>query len=534
MISKFTKSLSYFFKQDNYNKFKDSYSDRELFLQKQKKIKYHKTRLLAICDYADIPYTNDIGNLLLKAEVERRRYNLDKIDIVFVTNDIYPGYPGYQPYINKDNYKNLIYNLSIEYTRLFPTVGSFLVLDNRNQAIAYINAIKDQYKLLYPYDYNPNTPYERIMAMQDRPRSFYLNDYYSFAQKDSTANCLRPDDAQVELARKWIKKNIYPKVPIIISIRESKQEKDRDTNLPEWQKLVSSYKNDDRYIFVILVDYYGLYTKDNIIGQNTIYCNEAVLSVSFRAALYQESTVVMLNSNSSLCWYNCNVNYLFFGLGCQKVGSATLKALKECINLDFGDNFHGSTKYQRLIWKEDRFDVLKSELNDMLRLLEEDNNLYPKFYDKDFVDEKETIIFDEKIYKQSSTMSKRIPLKYYIYSYKIFKFIKKIFKSISYTSLEEINIKKDDKIILYGAGTVAQNLIKKYKENIIGIVDKNFDSITNNSLNSVKIYSIESLKDINYTYLVVTPKFREYSIIHELKEKYIIKDSKFLLGSKYD
>lgn len=534
MLTDIKKVFTYFQNFNNYNKFKDSYSERELFLQKQKKIKYHKTRLLAVCDYADIPYTNDIGNLLLKAEVERRRHNLDKIDIVFVTNDTYPGYPGYQPYINKENYKNLIYNLSIEYTRLFPTVGSFLVLDNRNQAMAYINAIKDQYKLLYPYDYNPNTPYERIISAKDRPRSFYLDDYYNFAQKDSTANCLRPDNAQVELARKWIKKNIYPKLPIIISIRESKQEKDRDTNIPEWQKLVTSYENDDRYIFIILVDYYGLYAKECIVGKNTIYCNEAVLSVSFRAALYQESTVVMLNSNSSLCWYNRNVNYLFFGLGCQKVGSATLEALKEVINLDYGDNFHGSTKYQKLIWKEDISDVLKSELNDMLSLLEKDNNLYPKFYEKDFIDEKEIIIFDKKVYEQSSRISQRTPLKYYVIVFRILEFIKKKFKIGVYKSIDEIHLKQNHKIIFYGAGTVTQELIKKYKGNVIGVIDKNYTKLENKMIDGVSIFSIKSLEELSFDYIIITPKLREYSIINELKQTFDIKDKKFLLGSKYD
>ncbi|MEA1956694.1 MAG: hypothetical protein U9N02_09425 [Campylobacterota bacterium] len=481
-----------------------------------------------------MPYTNDVSNFVLKAEIERRRYNLKKIDIVFITNDTYPTFPNMQSYINKDNYKYLIYNLSVEYTRLFPTIGSFMVLDNRNQAIEYIKAIKKQYKTLYPYDYNPVKPFERIMPYMDRSMSFYLTDYYKYAQKDNSINFLSPPKDQVVLARKWIKKNIYPKIPVIITLREAKEATLRDSKIEQWQQLVSSYNDDEKYLFVILRDYYGLYEEDVIVGNNVVYCNEAVLSLSFRAALYQESTLSLFVANGSgmLAWYNKNVNYLMFALGTQENACSSVKSNKEKLNLNHEDDWHGATKYQKLIYKDDTYPILKKELTQMLKILDNDNNLFPKFYDKEFQEKSININeFKKEVYKEDSEMSKRIHLDYYIYTFKIIDIFKKIFNIDSYKSLNDIKITSSTKILFYGAGTITKNLIPKYKNNIVGIVDKNFNNLKNKKMDNISIYPIEEMANIEYDYIFISPIDREHTIIKELKNLFIIKNKIFLINT---
>jgi hypothetical protein len=519
--------------QEKYNIFKEKYNNGISFFNKQKNV--NRKKLLAIYDFIDAPYTSDIGIFIINAEIERRRNKLEKIDIVFITNDTYPANPKYQNIITKDNYKQLIYNFAIEFTRLFDFIGSILVLDNRNNAIKYINNIKDDY-MLFPQDYNSGSPFERIVYKKEM--SFYATNYSYIGSQDESINCLCAPKEQIRLARKWLLKNAYPKIPITITLRETlKIDLIRNSKITEWQKLIDYFKNDSRYIFIIMRDYYQMYDEDILVGDNLIYCNEAVLSLSFRAALHQLATLNLFIQNGvSVVSLLSNITrYIQFKMVTNEVGSTTMEHYKEYLRLNLNDNWYGATKYQKIIWEDDNFEVLKRETDSMLKLLEDDEKLYPDCYNKDFDYTKvEKLDIKHEVYQQPSLISQRTPLKYYVFVFKILKFIKSIFKIGKYKSIYDIDIKQNDRLVLYGAGTITKNLIQKYKDNIIGVVDKSYDTIENKMIEQISISSVESLKELTYDYIVVTPKWREYSIIDELKTKFHIRNSKFLLGSKYD
>ena len=522
--------FSYFKEKDNFNKFSFNYFDAKQLLEKQLNIPYKKKRLLAIYDFIDMPYTFDISNFMLKAEIERRRNNLDKIDVVLVTNDTYPLNTRFQDGIDVSNYKTIIHNIFIEFLRLCNTTGSLFIIDNRNQAIDFINNMRSNY-ILYPFDYDVNNPFERVIDYKDRALSFYLTDYYKYAKQDASINYIRPPKDQVELVRKWLLKNVYPKIPIVITLRETKAVSSRNSNIEQWQKLVSFYeKQNDNYKFIVIRDFYALYSEDNIVGKNVVYCNEAGLSVSFRASLYQESSLSLFVANGAgmLAWYNQKVNYLMFGIGTQHTACSSVKSNKDKLNIELNDDWHGATKFQKLIWRDDTVDVICDELDKMIRLLENENKLYPRFYDKDFTDEVEVVKIKDEVYKNDSAMSQRIPLKYYLYIFKLLGLIRK-----NYLSIEDKNLKVDDKIIFYGAGTITKDLIKKYHKNTIGIVDKNYHTIKTKKLDSIDIYPLDGLKTLKYDYIVITPKFREYEIINELKSQFNISKNSFLIASKY-
>jgi hypothetical protein len=536
MIDSYKKILKYLLNIDNFNNFKNNYNKANSELQKQKKIGYKNKRILAVYDFIDMPYTYDISNFLLNSEIERRRLNLEKIDLLLVANDEYPKANGNQEYINSQNYKFMIYNIFIEFTRLFKDIGSVILLDNRNQANNFIISTQNKYAKLYPYDYDINYPYERIIHFLDRPLSFYINSYSKYAKIDSSLNCITPPNDQIALARKWIKKNIYPKIPIVITLRETKAASERNADILQWQTFVKTFSYHKEYLFIILRDYYELYSDDIIVGDNVVYCNEAVISVSFRASLYQESSLSLFvaNGTAMLAWYNINCNYIMF-MEVQKSACASLKSNKEKLSLDFDDNWHGATKYQKLVWQKDMAEVLIRETTDMLDILEKDNKLYPAFYDDNFQDkdkqEKDKKITYHNIYQEESIMSQRVPLKYYVWIFKLislFKFV--IFPS--YKILKDIKLDKNTKILFYGAGTISAELIPKYKDNIIGIVDKNYLQFSNKKFEGIEVYSIEEIKKLTYDYIFISPINREYGIINELKEKFTIEDNKFLVLNK--
>ena len=143
----------------------------------------------------------------------------------------------------------------------------------------------------------------------------------------------------VSLARKWIKKNIYPKIPITITIREwDSWAVERNSKIEEWQKLIDYFADDSRYLFIIMRDYYKLYDIDDpLIGDNIIYCNEATLSNSFRGAIYQESTLNLFVSNGPVATAitNIHTNYIFFSI-CSDGRGSKRETLKNVLGLYYG------------------------------------------------------------------------------------------------------------------------------------------------------------------------------------------------------
>ena len=532
-ISNLRKIYKNFLDIDYLNKFEDRYKDSKALYNKQKDIQYSKNRILAIYDFIDAPYTSDIGIFIINAEIERRRLNLSKIDIIFITNDTYPANQRYQSIITKDNYKHLVYNFAIEFTRLFKFIGSIIMLDNRNQAIEFIKQNKKKY-YLFPKDYNITNPFERISYIKEM--SFYATNYSFIGSKDRTINCLSSPNEQKRLVRKWLIKNVYPKVPITITLRETEKiDLPRNSNINAWQKLADYFSNDDRYLFVILRDYYKLYDENILVGNNVIYCNEAVVSLSFRAALHENVSLNLFIQNgvSVVSLLSNKTRYIQFKMITEQIGSTTIKHYKEYLRLNIGDNWYGATKYQKLIWEDDDFDVLKRETDAMLKVLEEDAKLYPDFYNSNYIEEEKEVTYNEEIYKRPSLISQRTPLKYYVYIFHFIKFFRNSFHFNQIKALESIQIKRDDKILLYGAGTIAKDLIPKYKDNIIGIIDKNFATLKSSEFDNIALYSPLNIIKLSFDYIVITPQLKEYSIQKELQNSFNIKKNKFLIATKY-
>lgn len=527
MLNNFTKTFKFFNDIDKFNKFSVNYKLNFDFLTKQLNYDYKGKRVLAIYDFADSPYTADIAVFIVNAEIERRKYNLEKVDIIFISNDKYPCNPTYQ-IIN--NHKQLIYNFAIEFTRIFDFIGSVSILDNRQLANNFIKSVKKDY-MLFPKDYDIKYPFERFIDL--KTTTYYATNYSKFANLDLSLKCVSAPLDQLRLARKWLLKYCYPKIPITITLRETELiEPKRTSNKKEWQKLINSYNS--CFKFIILRDYYKLYDDEPFVGDNVVYCDEAVVSLSFRTALLELTTLNLMiaNGTSIVSLLSTKINYLHFKAITNYPGSITLGFYQEYYGFDKGDNWFLSTKYQKFIWEDDNFDVLKRETDKMLTILEEDGRLYPECYKDAYTYTAENIKINKEIYKQPSLISQRVPLKYYVYTFKIIKLVRKIF-NIDIPSIDDITLNAGHTIVLYGAGTVSENIIKRYRDNICFIVDKNYDKIHNNNLNGIDILSIDRLKDIEYDYLVITPKLREYSIIKELRQNYKIPKSKFLLGTKY-
>jgi hypothetical protein len=526
----------------NYNEINTYYKNRLLILKKQKKILYKNKRLLGIYDFLDMPYTSDFAIFLINLEIERKINKLEKIDIVLVSDAEFPSDSSYESYVNKEYRKKILYNMIIEYTRILDTIGSIHIFDNRNQIIDFFNYSKNKY-IIFPYDYNPKLPLERIANDKEiHPCIIYSDSFYLHSKEGEDIKYFSPPDDQVELARKWIKSNIYPKIPILISLRETTlKAPDRIVNIQEWVKLVKSYEENEDYIFIIVRDYDNIYEKDFFNCKNVIYCNEAILSLSFRAALSENVTLNLFipNGVNTTSWFSKKSNYIQF-----KVGIGESSSSKEFLvnKFNFIENGHwfSANKYQKYIWKDDKYETLKIETEKMLELLKTNNKLYPDFYNdkKKNVDTSE--IINQPINLKKSVFKNRNSNLFL----KVFKFIRfkkkliyyyyKYSSSFPYLSLNDIKNSKEKKIIIYGAGTITSNIINSLDFSITCIIDRNYSNINNKIFKDLPIVPLEELEHKNFDYILITPKNRELEIINSLINNFKINNNKFIVIDKYN
>ena len=348
----------------------------KLRVRKQRQEPYGNRRLLAIYDFIDLPFSFDVATFLVNAEVVRRKHRLEKIDVVFVAHDSNPGPPRH-PYVQKENYRDFMHTMILEQTRLLDSIGGVYFFDNRDLFQEFFAAFKADY-FVHPHDYDPVQPVE---LRPDRPAVHESINFAPAVQADPSLLALRAPRQQVELARKWILRNVFPKIPISITLREwgSWAEK-RNSFIPEWQKLVDAYQ-ELGVEFIVLRDHYTLYDAPTLKGPNVQHFNEAVCSVSLRAALYQECALNLFVANGcgALALFNARSRYIMFKFTVDD-RAADLDSIKKNIGLEPPSNFHGATKYQRLVWEEDRFDAMKLHVDQMLQILRDDGVLIPTYY----------------------------------------------------------------------------------------------------------------------------------------------------------
>ncbi|RXJ66614.1 hypothetical protein CRV08_12355 [Halarcobacter ebronensis] len=584
--NKYTFLKKYFSIKQNFDFYKHRSTDIKNRLLKQKEVRYKNKRLLVICDFIDIPCTFELINIYMIAEVIRRKYDLEKFDLIFISHAKDPS-TNRNKFITPENRRQYILNLALENSLLFEHTGSLFVFDNRNQFIDFYKNVKKAYKYIYPKNYDYKLPIDIIL---NRVGSYHSGNLFEYLKKDTSLLSLKPPKDKVIFARKWIKNFIYPKIPITITIREIDfNETSRNTNIEHWQKLVDYFKN-DKYIFIIFRDYNNLYEKDfPITGENVKYLNEAVISNSFRSALYQEVTLNLFVSNGTamLAIANEKTRYIIFNFYNPLAPSTSIEHLKNALFLYYKDSFHGSTKYQKLIWEKDSFDTLKSYTIEMLDLIKHDLGLEPLFYT--YTDDEISSMVEKKDievdYKNiESPIDKNLPTKEYKlffnlqryinfikqkyinpikqkYKYLLFKIknislfhscylyikinklyllqkyevrpTKILFKKRNYY-LENLiySIKNENKnIIIYGAGSIGEALYPILKDNIILYIDSSGVFLNKNSKIQKDVFkpNILNEKNLNYDYIIITPKYREIEIAKDLMNLYKIPDNKILI-----
>lgn len=320
-------------------------------------------RMLVVCDFACISFSYDILKLLALADRRRAEAGYQWLDVAFVAHhdDPFPSPHAPANPIDRQNHRGYLHNLALEATKLIPATGHVLFFNDRPAFTAYWRRIKRS-QPVFPDRYDPRRP--NFEAADGAP----LYGLIHLKKPDGSLHApLTVPASDGALVRAWLAARVPPHAPVItITLRESALTPMRNSNISAWQALVDSYR-DANVTFVVLQDHSRLYQGHTLTGPNVTDCPEAVLSLSVRAALYEQASLNMMvgNGPATLCYLNPRAKYIVTGIGADTQPN-TDQWLRLLHGWRPGDQLVDGDPTRRLVWEPDRFEVLRRELDKAL------------------------------------------------------------------------------------------------------------------------------------------------------------------------
>lgn len=402
-------------------------------------------RLLAVYDLIGHGYSFDVCIFLVAAELERRKCGYDAIDVAFVAHASDPSSPA-APHVKENNYRHLIYNIMLESSRLLNTVGSVFLFDNRSRFESFLT-VASQYDRIFPKNYRKfieDLQGDTMAALV----SYWTREIEAGVAEKPDLFCLYPPDEQVASVRKWLKTKVYPKLPITITLREVEWRPVVNNRIEQWQRFIDSY-DAEKYIFIILRDYYKMYESPILRGASVLEYSEPLVSVSLRAALYQECTLNLFvpNGCAVLAMFNNRCKYIYFAT--------------QCVGLSM-DGCYETNPYQKIVYGSDDFFRLKKTADDLLSEMARNNVDFPSFYYDRSVEDRD--MSTQTIFAANNSDRQK-----YLHLYTP-EFIK---GKIDFLLTDWLYTKK--RIVIYGAGYHTTNLFAIAdigRAEIIGIADR--------------------------------------------------------------
>lgn len=362
------------------------------------------SRVLGVYDAMDCPITHDFMGFLMNMELERRIAGADGMDIALVMHHSDPAPSRNRFYINSKNQRQFLHNLFMEFIRCMPTISSVFVFDNREQFEEFFECNRRRYHV-YPQDYDPDFPVERIELY--RMTNYFSRQVNDIAAIDPTVRSFRAPADQVALARKWFKQNVYPRIPVLMHVRQWQQKPVRDTDLADWQALADTFLDQDDIIFVTIPDYFQLFDAPPLKGRNIIHFETPALSGSLRMALAQEAGLNIIHNGGLACYslFNSEVNYLYLNAD---------DVLDPVFGTKRGESYKGSTAYQKFLWEPVARELLIKETHKMVDLLHKNDDITPGFYGDENIPSLKDYGYDPALYRDVTTpVDERVPLAAY-------------------------------------------------------------------------------------------------------------------------
>jgi len=323
---------------------------------------YKKDTLYAFYDLEVMSASFDIIPFLILAEKCRMSQGLKAMHIVIVPGSQQGFAKGYFEY-----YKNMtpdkekirfaylewrVRNILVPCCWLMPSCKQLTVCSSRSDAKDIENLLAEH---IFPDHYLVNVPVnpnKNIYQMGVTP------DYPHIPSLSAT-------QTGCDFVLNWMNTHCKGKKVVTITLRETSYEIDRNSNTKDWIRFARTI-DQDNYLPVIIRDTEVAFQfiPEEMTGLTIFY--EASWNMEIRAALYQMSYLNLFSSGGPmiLSWFNNKCRCLIFKLITKTIDITTEKQL-DFIGLTAGDQPLYFSKFQKLVWDDDQYEVIKKEFDEM-------------------------------------------------------------------------------------------------------------------------------------------------------------------------
>jgi len=331
--------------------------------------KFHrKDALYAFYDLDVMAASFDIIPFLISAEKIRMSRQLESLHVIIVPGSKQGFGKGYFEYYqmmapNKEKIQFAylewrIRNILVPCCWLMPSCNQLTVCTSRTEAREIERLLAEE---IYPDKY-----------LVDVPVNPNKNIYQMGVTPDNThVPSISATQTACDFVSEWIDKNCKRKKVVTITLREASYEIKRNSNIGEWIKFARSL-DQEIYSPVIIRDTEKAFQSvpGGMTGMTIFY--EASWNIEIRAALYQMSYLNLFSSGGpmSLAWFNKKCRCLSFKLITDSVPVATENHLK-FLGYKVGDQLPYFSKFQKIVWDEDSYEVIKKEFDEMCINIEE-------------------------------------------------------------------------------------------------------------------------------------------------------------------
>ncbi|MDD2707175.1 MAG: hypothetical protein PHV34_04140 [Verrucomicrobiae bacterium] len=322
--------------------------------------------LYAFYDLELAPVTYDMIIFLVLAELARIEAGCKLMHVVVVPgtcdgfrpnhllNYKKTGATGYLP----DNLRWRLWNIVVPSCGLLAACSSVSVCASRAEAASLKKALCGR---VFPNNYQVEMPLTQYTYL-------YIAEAVFQGKKIPS---LQASPCALAFAKDWIRARAGNRKVITITLREAPYEKQRNSNINAWVQFAKSLDREQYFpVFIRDLDVSVQGCPPELNGM--VFCEEAVWDMEFRMALYEASYLNMGINNGpmALCYFNSRCRYLVFKIITECGGAASVEYLRS-IQMIPGADFKHAFPFQRLVWKEDAFDVIKEAFMEMVKTLPE-------------------------------------------------------------------------------------------------------------------------------------------------------------------
>jgi tetratricopeptide (TPR) repeat protein len=308
--------------------------------------------LLAVYDLSAAPVSFDCAFFLALADLHRQRLGLASMHVLFVPA---PG-DGFwdREALQTDDRRWRVRNLLIPLCWLWPSCRGVTVLPTREDARYWLRKAG---RAIFPAGYRLTQPI---------PDTYLWAGVAAEHACGETPSAWQSTPAAQSLVQQWLSTRALGRRVVVVTLREAAYYSETNSNLEAWAAFARGL-DPQRYFPVILRDTIASFGPLPAALEGLAIFPEASANIEIRAALYETCFLALSVGNGpmNLQWLKPHCRFIIFRLLIDDNFRSRPTPLR-AMGLDIGGQLSTGSPFHRLVWEDDRLEVIRREFDRMV------------------------------------------------------------------------------------------------------------------------------------------------------------------------